>query len=380
MAEDSIMPEEEFELQADELMAEEPARRRRGFNLTPRQAFIALAVVLALALIALVIYLLYFLGRPEVLTEREPVSGIQPIWQVYGPGTGDEPFFDRPMGIAVGSEGRFYVTDSGNNRVCVFDSSGRFLFQFGSFGVAKPAPGARATYVPGSLNYPVGIDTDDDGNVYVASFYNDSIEVFDPEGVPLRRFPEPTETVGKGSSGQDGLGIAVTDVAVHEDLVYATDQYQVVVFTLEGEFVRQFGKPGLEPGDLDHPNGIAVGDDGTVFVSDSNHGRVSAFSSDGKHLWTVGELAEGPRDQNERTFQLPRGLTVLPDGDVLVVDPFAFELIRIDASDGAVTSRYGERGVDPGQLNFANDAEAYRSFVAIADKENGRVQLVRLLN
>jgi len=258
MAEDSIMPEEEFELQADELMAEEPARRRRGFNLTPRQAFIALAVVLALALIALVIYLLYFLGRPEVLTEREPVSGIQPIWQVYGPGTGDEPFFDRPMGIAVGSEGRFYVTDSGNNRVCVFDSSGRFLFQFGSFGVAKPAPGARATYVPGSLNYPVGIDLDEEGNVYVASFYNDSIEVFDPDGTPLRRFPDPNVVVGKGGSGYGGRGIAVTDVAVSGDRVYATDAYQVVVFTLGGEFVSQWGRPGSSEGDLDRPNGIAV--------------------------------------------------------------------------------------------------------------------------
>lgn len=291
------------------------------FMLTPRQMFIILAVVLSLVLIALIVYLLYFLGRPESLITADAKQGVQPVWQVYGPGTGDTPLFDRPMGVAVGNEGRMYVTDSRNNRVCVFDSSGRFLFEFGGFGVAKPLPGAKNSYEPGRLNFPVGIDTDYEGNVYVASFRNDSIEVFDADGKPLRRFPDPGKVVGKGSSGQDGTGIAVTDVAVFEDRVYATDQYQIFAFTLEGEFITQWGKPGTGSGDLDHPNGIAVGKDGTVYVSDSNHARVTAFTPDGEPLWNFGE----PRESAEvsmttptvaPTIELPRGLAVAEDGSV----------------------------------------------------------------
>lgn len=337
-------------------------------------------MALAVILVALVVYLLWFLGRPEVLAGRPPAARIQPIWQVYGPAEGDEPLFNRPMGVAVGDGGKVYVTDSGNNRVCVFDSSGRYVRSFGSFGVAKPAAGIEATYEPGSLNYPVGIDIDDEGNVYVASFRNDSIEVFDAEGTPLRRFPDPLLPTGLGSSGLGGAGIAVTDVAVRGDRVYATDTYQVFAFSLQGELLGQWGRPGTEPENLDHPNGIAVSDDGEiVYVSDSNHSRVSAFTPDGELLWQVGTITGGPGDTSESELQLPRGLTVLPDDSILVSDSFGFTLVRISA-DGEVIDEYGERGVEPGQLNFANDVAAFRGFVAIADKENGRLQLVRLSN
>ncbi|MHB1323586.1 MAG: NHL repeat-containing protein [Coriobacteriia bacterium] len=354
--------------------------RREWFTITPRSAFGLLAVVLTAILIALLVYLVWFFGRPQVLNQLPPVQGIQPIWQVYGPGEGELPFFDRPMGVAVGAGSRVYVTDTGNNRICVFDSQGRYLSSFGSFGVAKSLTGAGPTYAPGSLNYPVGIDTDSDGNVYVASFRNDSIEVFDADGRPLRRFPDPYRPTGEGSSGLGGLGIAVTGVAVHKDRLYATDRYQIIVFNLEGEVLDQWGMPGDDPGDLDHPNGIAVSNDGkTIYVADSNHSRVSAFTPEGDLIWQVGEIPEGISDRSDTPLQLPRGLTVMPDNSILVSDAFAFTLVRISA-EGEVVAEYGERGVDPGQVNFANDVETFRGLVVIADKENGRVQTVRLLN
>lgn len=347
--------------------------------MTPRRVFVGIAVLLSLILIALIVYLLWFLGRPEVLSNEPSVAGIQPIWEVFGPGEGERPLFSSPSGVAVGPGNRIYVTDSDNSRVCMFDSQGRFIREFGTFGIAKPAAGYAATYVPGSLNYPLGIDTDEAGNVYVASFHNDSIEVFGPDGAPLRRFPDPEVPTGMGSSGYGNAGIAVTDVAVSGDRVYATDAYQVFVFTLEGKLVDQWGKPGISPGDLDHPNGIAVSDDGqVVYVSDSNHNRVTAFTPWGKVLWQVGTISGGIGDQTERLVELPRGLTVLPGGSVLVTDAFAFSLVEI-SSGGEIVDTYGERGVQPGQINFPNDVEPLRGYVVIADKENGRVQLVRLV-
>jgi DNA-binding beta-propeller fold protein YncE len=341
--------------------------------------FLVVAFLLTLVLIALVIYLLWFLGRPAPLGPTVSQQGIEAIWQSFGPGTSARPLFSRPMGVAVGSGDRIYVTDAENDRVCVFDVSGRFLFEFGERGVAKPAPGVAATYEPGRLNYPVGIDADRDGNVYVASLYNDSIEVYDPEGTPLRRFPDPLAITGRGGSGYGGLGIAVTDVAVHKDRVYATDTYQILVFNRRGDLIDQWGRPGSDPGGLDHPNGLAVGADGTVYVSDTNHGRVTAFSPEGQVRWQVGEIPVGLQDESERQLVLPRGLAVLPDGSVLVVDAFGFELVRISA-DGEVLNRYGQRGVQPAEFNFSNDVEAVRSLVILADKENGRIQMLRLLD
>lgn len=335
-----------------------------------------LALVLAIVLVGLLALLAAQLSGKSA-PEDAIVARIEPVWEASGPGEGDLPLFDRPMGVAVGQQGRLYVTDSGNNRVCVFSADGEFLFEFGSFGVAKPTPGSPVTYVPGSLNFPVGIDTDSQGNVYVASFYNDSIEVFDPDGVPLRRFPDPATRVGKGASGQDGLGIAVTDVAVLDDRVYATDAYQVLVFGLDGTLLEQWGKPGTGPADLDHPNGIAARD-GVVYVSDTNHNRVTAFTPEGNVLWQAGAILDPAATGVAATVELPRGLTVLPDGSVLVADAFRFSLLRI-SSRGTIIAEYGERGAAPGQMNFANDVASAGSGIAIADKENGRVQMVRLM-
>ena len=343
-----------------------------------RQVLVGVTLALVVVLVVLLVFLYDYLKEDRAPVPMPTASpGVEAVWEVYGPAEGDLPRFSDPMGVAASDDGRIYVTDAGNNRVCEFDSNGRFVREFGAFGIAKPAPGAEATYVPGSLNYPIGIDLDTDGNVYVASFYNDSIEVYDPDGVPLRRFPDPDAVVGRGGSGYGGRGIAVTDVAVHAGRVYATDSYQVVVFTLDGEFVTQWGKPGTGAGDLDRPNGIAVSEDGqTVYVSDSNHGRVTAFTPEGEVRWQVGTIPAGMDDQSDRPLQLPRSLCVDSDGSILVADAFSFDIPRISA-DGEVLTRYGARGVEPGQWNFANDVSVFRGFTLVADKGNGRVQMVR---
>ncbi len=348
-------------------------------HISARQAFIAIAVVLAIALVVLLIYLLFLL-EPGGFTERvnsEPQARLKALLVISGPGDSDVPEFSRPMGVAYGPDGRIYVADTGNDRVCVFDGRGRFKFEFGGFGIAKPAAGVEPTWDEGELSFPTGIDVDEDGTVYVADFRNDSISVFDADGAFLRRFPDPLERVGKGGSGRDGLGIAVTDVAARDGLVYATDQYQVFVFTVEGEFVTQFGKPGLGKGDLDHPNGIEVDSDGTVYVADSNHNRVSAFTSDGDVIWTLGDPVTQIAGESEYVFGLPRGVALAEDGSLLVADAFEFDLVEVSV-DGELVDRYGQRGVEPAQMNFPNALDTDGSKILIADKENDRVQVVEV--
>lgn len=338
-----------------------------------------IAFVLAVALLALIIYLLLAVeGGPLRSLFGETRGNLRARVVIEGPGTGDTPDFERPMGAAISPSGDIYVSDTGNNRICVFNRRGRFLFEFGGHGVAKPAPGVDATWDEGELNFPLGIDIDEDGTVYVADFRNDSISVFDPDGTFLRRFPDPYAPTGLGSSGQDGGGIAVTDVAVRDGKVYATDEYQVFVFGTDGAVLDQFGKPGLEPGDLDRPNGIDVGEHGTIFVSDSNHNRVTAFTAEGEVAWTLGDPIAQVAGQAEYVFGLPRGLTLTSDGTLLVVDAFEFDLVEVGL-DGILGERYGSRGVEPGQFNFPNGIDESEGTIVVADKENDRVQVLELV-
>lgn len=355
-------------------------QQRAGRTVSSRQAFIILAIVLAITLVGLVIYLLLSL-RPHSLGQRggQPVEGIAPLFTIEGPGTKPNPTFKRPLGVAFAPNGRIYVSDTGNNRICVFDANGGFLREWGGFGVAKPAPGGTYSWKPGRLNFPDGVSVDENGDVYVADFRNDSIEVFNGDGAFLRRFPDPSKQTGKGGSGQDGKGIAVTAVCAKGGKVYATDTYQVFVFSSDGTLLRQFGKPGSGPGDLDHPNGIAVADDGTIYVSDSNHARITAFDPDGKVKWNVGRIPGGKNDTSTSDFQLPRGIAVGPDASVYVIDVFGFDIVKVSPR-GTVLGHFGTRGTVPAEFNFPNAISVVGNTLAVADKENDRVQVVKLVS
>jgi len=348
-----------------------PARRidRTGRRL------VVLAIFLTVLLIVLLIGLLLVLPQLEPQGYEEK-SGIQPVRVLYGPGVGPLPLFDGPMGAAFGSDGRTYIADTGNNRIVVFDRNGRYLFEFGGLGVGKPASRVRSTWQPGLLNYPTDVATDDAGNVYVADFRNDQIQVFDANGRFKRVFPDRTRRVGKGASGQDGTGIAVTSLCVKAGRLYATDKYQIFEFDVQGNLIRQFGKPGDGEGDLDHPNGITIGLNSTLMVSDSNHNRVLAYESDGTLLWTVGRpLGLGLHSAGD--LEVPRGLTSIDGGDIFVVDAMASRIIRL-SSDGAVVSRFGARGSAPGELNFPTDVDWMDGLFVIAEKGNDRVQIVKI--
>ncbi len=350
-----------------------PSPRRRP---TARQVFGVLAMLLAAVLIALLVYLFYFARRGWPGGPETP--GIVPIMVIDGPGTGPKPKFDSPMAVAFARDGSIYVADSGNDRICVFDEDGGFLYSFGRKGVAKPAGGGAYSWAPGRLNYPLGMATDRFGYLYVADFYNDQVQVFTAAGRPLRRFPDPRKVTGKGGSGLYGRGIAVTDVAATRDRVYATDAWQVFAFDASGTVVAQFGKPGSGPTDMDHPNGVAVGRDGAVYVADSNHSRLLALDASGNLEWSVGAPLNDARSAKSSPLKMPRDLAVTPAGNVLVCDTFGFQIVAV-SPEGEVIGRYGQRGTYPGQFNFPNGIAMSRGLVAIADRGNDRVQVVRLI-
>lgn len=52
---------------------------------------------------------------------------------------------------------------------------------------------------------------------------------------------------------------------------------RVQIFTPDGGFVSAWGTEGTAPGEFNLPWGVAVDDDGTIFVADADNDRIQKF-------------------------------------------------------------------------------------------------------
>lgn len=171
--------------------------------------------------------------------------------------------FFGPRSVAV-VDGEIYVTDTGNERVQVFASDGTFLRAFGGYGTE-----------PGKLLEPVGIAIGADGNVWVADSGNNRLSVFTRDGVAVTQIAMPAwENQGQLLNflrlGPDGL-------------LYATSPGAGVVEAVQGNRVETVLGTG-DSGDAQRPLGIAIAEDGSLFLTDPMQSTVAEV---------VPELPEG---------------------------------------------------------------------------------------
>jgi DNA-binding beta-propeller fold protein YncE len=95
-------------------------------------------------------------------------------------------------------------------------------------------------------------------------------------------------------------------------------------------------------------------------------------------VWNVGRIPASMNDSSTSEFDLPRGITVGEGGSVLVMDTFRFDITKLSKA-GKVLGTFGTRGVSPGEFNFPNAISSLGNKIAVADKENNRVQVLRLV-
>ena len=134
------------------------------------------------------------------------------------------------------------------------------------------------------------------------------------------------------------------------------------------DFISEWGSFGIvAPGHFSHPQFIAVGDDGSIYVSDLGNKRVQKFSSDGEFITEWGKSGKQSGE-----FHYPSGITV-SDDSVFVADR---ELNRIQkfSLDGEFITEWGEKGIYDGQLYFPNGIAVNNGTVYVVDTGNQRIQ------
>jgi DNA-binding beta-propeller fold protein YncE len=183
------------------------------------------------------------------------------------PGPPDTPTsFWGPRGITIDKDGLVLVTDTGNNRIVAFTQDGEYVNQFGKIGIN-----------PGEFDEPVGIVVDDAGQLYVVDTWNQRIQVFlalAPGDYQYER--EWSVSAWFGQSINNKPFIALDSNAD----VYVTDPdaFRVLKFDNQGNLLTVWGEPSSSVDGLGSPCGIAVDQEGKVWVSDAENNFILRFS------------------------------------------------------------------------------------------------------
>ena len=259
--------------------------------------------------------------------------------------------FSMPDNLAFDTKGDLYVLDAGNDRVQVFDPSGKFITTWGNKGSGI---GQFDLVVHEDTTYTIGgIALDKNNNVYVADGLNQRVQEFNSRGKFLMKW---------GSYGlNDGEFLRLLDLAIDiQGNLYVVDDYRDVIqkFDPHGKFILKFGEEGKGDGELNNTGGITIGPDGNLYIADYGNNRVEVFSPDGTYLrqWStpvkgvvdiaidskgnifttheIGDIVE--YDPNGNAISImgnlglnsPIGIVINSDGLIYVADNNGIEVFR----------------------------------------------------
>jgi len=238
--------------------------------------------------------------------------------------------FERPSGIAIGQSGNVYVADTWNYRVQVFTPQGEYITgwgQRGEFGAAAPAQPLDAFWGPRS----VAVDSDE--RVYVSDTGNKRVRVYTKDGAYIRDIGGAGSGVGQLD---EPAGLAITTSGLL--YVADTWNRRVSVFTLDGQPASMFtASDGTVSNsfrvrgwadDLGNRPYLAV--DAVlnlIYITDPDAGRVLIYDTLGKCVGSFGQLSrEAAPDLTQ--FSSVGGLGLDSVGNLIVSDAGAGRLLR----------------------------------------------------
>ena len=239
--------------------------------------------------------------------------------------------FNDPISIARDALGKFFVVDTDNSRIQVFDDDGEFQFKFGSSdsGIDEYLGSAKGITIQESTN-----------NILVSDIERDSISVFDSTGDFLFKF----DSFDGNDDFQNPTNMIIDN---SEDMLYITDSGndRIIIFELvDGTtcpsgteeivdgvcFVKQFGSSGDDNGEFDDPSGLAF--DSTknlLYVSDTDNNRIQIFEMIDGTTCPSGteEIVDGvcfveefgTLGTSDENFDSPMGIALNPTNDLLFV-------------------------------------------------------------
>jgi DNA-binding beta-propeller fold protein YncE len=219
----------------------------------------------------------------------------------------------------------------------------------------------------GQVVYPRGITYSKGDNTYFIVDRLARIQHLDSHGKCLNAWRMPENQAGKPvglTVGPDG-NLWVPD----------THYSRIMVFSPQGQLLRQFGKFGREPGQFVYPSDIAFDSKGRVFISEfGDHDRIQVFDKDLNYLFEFGKFGDGNGE-----FSRPQSMVVAMENgrETLYVTDACNHRISVWTTDGQFLRNMGRIGSGPGELRFPYGLDIdSKGRLVVCEFGNNRVQLL----
>jgi DNA-binding beta-propeller fold protein YncE len=254
--------------------------------------------------------------EPQRLVRPMAVVDVAGVLYVADPGAKGVHRFDRPagkyrllhekgdaglpspVGLAVGTDGDVYVTDSVLGAVFVLRPGADF---------------ASRLPLTGKLKQPTGIAFDPASKqLFVSDTSAHDIKVFALDGAYLK-------TIGRRGDGDGEFNFPTMLWRSEAGQLMVTDSlnFRTQIFDLTGKFISKFGKLGDGSGDAPRQKGVSTDQHGHIYVVDSLLNSVQIFDTSGRFLLSFGGLGQAPGE-----FWLPNGVFVTANDMIYVTDSY----------------------------------------------------------
>ena len=219
--------------------------------------------------------------------------------------------YGNTHGVCVDSQGHVYIhhtvgaTSEKADTMVVFDSDGKFVkswgkeFRGGAHGLHIRKEGSDEFLYLCDIKRGITVKTTLAGEEAFVLAYPKESEPYakpGPDGKPLKYSPTNVAVAPNGD-------------------IYIGDGYgssYIIQHDSKGGYIRTFGGPGKEAGQLLCPHGLIVDDRGpnpVLVVADRTNERLQRFTLDGKHI----DFQHGTSAPCNFDFYYKNGDTVVPD-------------------------------------------------------------------